>query len=78
MAITRRSDALPSPRFNAVPHYAYLKLKMPGPRDVITVNENMERSLRTEEHAAGLIAEVQGGLIKPNTSSAIKPPDTVK
>ena len=24
-------------RFNAVPHYAYLKLKMPGPRGVITV-----------------------------------------
>ena len=32
-------------RFNAVPHYAYLKLKMPGPRGVITVNGNMERSL---------------------------------
>ena len=28
------------PRFNAVPHYAYLKLKMPGPRGVITVNGN--------------------------------------
>ena len=24
-------------RFNAVPHYAYLKPKMPGPRGVITV-----------------------------------------
>ena len=32
-------------RFNAVPHYAYLKLKMPGPRGVITVNGNTERSL---------------------------------
>ena len=27
-------------KFNAVPHYAYLKLKMPGPRGVITVNGN--------------------------------------
>ena len=27
-------------RFNAVLHYAYLKLKMPGPRGVITVNGN--------------------------------------
>ena len=36
-------------RFNAVPHYAYLKLKMPRPRGVITVNGNTERSLRTEE-----------------------------
>ena len=32
-------------RFNAVPHYAYLKLKMPGPRGVITVSGNTEHSL---------------------------------
>ena len=51
---------------------------MPGPRGVITVNGNMERSLCTEKHTAALVAEVQSGLIKPNTSSAIKPPDSVK
>ena len=52
-------------RFNAVPHYAYLKLKMPGPRGVITVNGNTERSsLRTEAHTAALAAEVQSGLLK--------------
>ena len=45
-------------RFNAVPHYAYLKLKMPGPCGVITVNGNMERSLHTEEHTTALAAEV--------------------
>ena len=32
-------------RFNVVPHYAYLKLKMPGPRGVITVNGKVECSL---------------------------------
>ena len=32
-------------KFNAVLHYAYLKLKMSGPRGVITVNGNTERSL---------------------------------
>ena len=64
--------------FNAVPHYAYLNLKMPGPHSIITVNGNMERSLRTEEHTAALVDEAQGGLIKPNTTSAVKPPDTVK
>ena len=32
-------------KFNAVPPYAYLKLKMPGPRGVITVNGNMDHSL---------------------------------
>src|SRR3954465_15523993 len=46
-------------RFNAVPHYAYLKLKMPGPRVVIAVNGNIERSLRMQEHTAALAAEAQ-------------------
>ena len=31
--------------FNAVPHYAYLKLKMLGPCGIIIVSENTERSL---------------------------------
>ena len=65
-------------RFNAVPHYAYLKLKMPGPRGVITVNGNTERSLRTEEHTAALAAEVQSGLLNQNLNSAAEPTDTVK
>ena len=43
-------------RFNAVPHYAYLKLKMPGPRGVITINGNTECSLRAKEYAAALAA----------------------
>ena len=39
-------------RFNAIPHYVSLTLKMPGPCGIIAVNGNMERSLRTEENAA--------------------------
>src|SRR4051812_48856494 len=31
-------------RFMAVPHYAYLKMKMPGPRGVITVSDSFVRS----------------------------------
>ena len=65
-------------RFNAVPHYAYLKLKMPGPRGVITVNGNTERSLRTEEHTAALTAEAQSSLSRQSTSSAFQDPDTFK
>lgn len=42
--------------FNAVPHYAYLKLKMPGPRGVITVNGSTKHSLRAEEYATALAA----------------------
>ena len=65
-------------RFNAVPHYAYLKLKMPGPRGVITVNGNTERSLLIEEHTAALAAEAQNSLSRQSTSSAVQNPDTFK
>ena len=65
-------------RFNAVPHYAYLKLKMPGPRGVITVNGNKERSLRTEEHTAALAAEAQSSLLRQFSSPAVKRPDMIK
>ena len=43
-------------RFNAIPHYASLMLKMPGPCGIITVNGNIERSLRVEDRAAALAA----------------------
>ena len=39
-------------RFNAIPHYASLKLKMPGPRGTITVSRNTARALGVEECAA--------------------------
>ena len=35
-------------RFMAVPHYAYLMLKMPGPKGVITVNGDFDRSDRCD------------------------------
>ena len=44
-------------RFNAIPHYASLKLKMPGPCGTITVSRNTEHALRAEECAAALAAE---------------------
>ena len=65
-------------KFNAVPHYAYLKLKMSGPRGVITVNGNTERSLRTEEHTTALAGEAQSSLSRQTTNSAIEPPNTFK
>ena len=43
-------------RFNALPHYGYLTLKMPGPRGVITVYGNIKRSMRAEESDATLAA----------------------
>ena len=43
-------------RFNAIPHYASLTLKMPGPRGIISVHGNVKRSLRAEESEAALAA----------------------
>ena len=65
-------------RFNAVPHYAYLKLKMPGPRRIITVNGNTDRSLHTEEHTAALAAEVQSNILRQTAHSATTTPSTIK
>ena len=65
-------------KFNVVPHYAYLKLKMPGPHGVITVNGNIERSLRTEEHTAALATEVQSSLSRQFPNPGVKRSDNVK
>ena len=65
-------------KFNAVPHYAYLKLKMPSPRGVITVNGNTERSLRTEEYTVALAAEVQSSLSRQFSNPGVKRPENVK
>ena len=32
-------------KFMAVPHYAYLKMKLPGPRGIITVSGDYKRSI---------------------------------
>ena len=49
-------------RFNAVPHYTYLKLKMPAPRGTITINGNTECSLRTEEHTRATAVKYKAAL----------------
>ena len=43
-------------RFNALPHYGYLTLKMPGPRGVIAISGTTERFSRVEEYATALAA----------------------
>ena len=43
-------------RFNAIPHYASLMLKMPGPHGIITVNRNVKQFLHAEERVAALTA----------------------
>ena len=65
-------------QFNAVPHYAYHKLKMPGPRGVITVNGKAELHLCAEECTAALTVEATKGIFQSNLESIAKLPDTVK
>ena len=43
-------------RFNAIPHYASLTLKMPGPRGIISLKGNLECSLNMEESETALTA----------------------
>ena len=43
-------------RFNAIPHYASLTLKMPGPRGIISLKGNIECSSSADDGAATLKA----------------------
>ena len=43
-------------RFNALPHYGYLTLKMPGPRGIITVRGIIKHPSRAEENVMALAA----------------------
>ena len=43
-------------RFNAIPHYASLTLKMPGPRGIISLKGNFECSSTMEERETALTA----------------------
>ena len=61
-----------------VPHYAYRKLKMPGPRGVITVNGKAEPSLGTNKYTTALIEEATRGIFQSNLEPMAKLPDTVK
>ena len=49
-------------RFNAIPHYASLALKMPGPRGIISLKGNFECFSTTEERETALTATRQSGL----------------
>ena len=61
-----------------MPHYAYRKLKMPGPCSVITFNGKAELSLCAEEYTAALRVEAVSGIFQSNLESMAKLPDTVK
>ena len=55
-------------KFMAVPSYTYLKLKMPGPCRVITINTSFQRAYECEvecyEHAATIVASKELAAIR--------------
>ena len=54
--------------FMAVPNYTYLKLKMPGPQGVITVDTSFQRAYECEvecyEHAAAIVSSKELAAIR--------------
>ncbi|XP_073363329.1 uncharacterized protein [Aegilops tauschii subsp. strangulata] len=44
-------------RFQAIPHYGYMKLKMPGRYGIITVASDPDKALRAENKTASLALE---------------------
>ena len=43
--------------FQAIPHYGYMKLKMPGPNGIITLASDLDITLRVENKTAALALE---------------------
>ena len=43
--------------FQAIPHYGYMKLKMPGPNGIITLTSDPDIALRAENKTASLSLE---------------------
>ena len=44
-------------RFQAIPHYGYMKLKMPGPNGIITLVSDPDIALRVDKKTASLDLE---------------------
>ena len=65
-------------RFNAVPHYAYRKLKMPGPRGAIMVNGRSKLPLTAEESTTTLTPRTMNDTLQSNLESKAKLPGTNK
>ena len=55
-----------------VPNYTYLKLKMPGPHGVITVNTSFQRAYECEVeccgHATAIVASGELAALKENVA----------
>ena len=52
-------------RFQAVPHYGYMKLMLPGPNGIITLASDLDIALRAENETASLDLEALSEASRP-------------
>ncbi len=58
--------------FQAVPHYGYMKLKMPGPGGIITLVSDPDIALRTENKTAALALEALSEALAAEELTALR------
>ena len=59
-------------RFQAVPHYGYMKLKMPGPNGVITLASDPDIALRAENKTTSLALEALSEALTAKELTALR------
>ena len=59
-------------RFQAIPHYGYMKLKMPGPNGIITLVSDPDIALRAENKTASLVLEALSEALAAEELSALR------
>ena len=58
--------------FQAVPHYGYMKLKMPGPNGIITLASDPDTALRVENKTSALALEALSEALSSEELTAIR------
>ena len=61
-------------RFQAIPHYGYMKLKMPGPNGIITLVSDPNIALRAENKTASLALEALSEALAAEELTALRSP----
>jgi len=59
-------------RFQAIPHYGYMKLKMPGPNGIITLASDPDIALRAENKTASLALEALSEALAAEELTALR------
>src|SRR3954463_3961187 len=59
--------------FQAIPHYGYMKLKMPGPNGIITLASDPDIALRAENKTAALALEALSEALAGEELTALHP-----